>query len=128
MSKNDLKRSKALQAMTECDTLTAAATEAGISRTTLWEYLKDDDFCAALRAMKEQQVLRRADEAAESRRQALDTLRDLMTDTATPAKVRMDAARVLLDNASSDLRAAATISEAIIDRRNDRSFLDWGTI
>ena len=128
MSKNDLKRSKALQAMTECDTLTAAATKAGISRTTLWEYLKDDDFCAALRAMKEQQALRRADEAAEARRQALDTLRDLMTNTATPAKVRMDAARVLLDNASSDLRAAATISEAIIDRRNDRSFLDWGTI
>ena len=128
MSKNDLKRSKALQAMTECDTLTAAATKAGISRTTLWEYLKDDDFCAALRAMKEQQALRRADEAAEARRQALDTLRDLMQDEATPAKVRMDAARVLLDNASSDLRAAATISEAIIDRRNDRSFLDWGTI
>ena len=128
MSKNDLKRSKALQAMTECDTLTAAATEAGISRTTLWEYLKDDDFCAALRAMKEQQALRRADDAAGVRRAALDTLRDLMTDTATPAKVRMDAARVLLDSTSCDLRAADAVTGAIIDRRNDRSFMDLGMI
>ena len=40
MSKNDLKRSKALQAMTECDTLTAAATEAGITMFTSLDTVK----------------------------------------------------------------------------------------
>ena len=120
----DLKRERALQALTECDTLTAAAKAAGISRTTLWAYLKEQDFCGALRAMQEQQALQRAEDAATVRRQALDTLRDLMQDEATPAKVRMDAARVLLDNATGDLRAATAVYEAVINRHNERIFLD----
>ena len=117
----DQRREKALQALTECNTLTAAAAAAGISRTTLWQYLKEYDFCAALRAMSEQQKLQRAEAATAVRQMALDTLRDVMQDTKTPAKVRIEAAKVLLDNANGDLTEAWRVYDAVITRHKNNA-------
>lgn len=119
------RREMALAALTECDTLTAAAKQAGISRSTMWQYLKEREFCEQLRAMKEQHILERATAATSARQMALDTLTDVMG-PGMPPQVRVKAAKIVLDDANAAISAALAVYETAIDRYNSAGFLKSG--
>ena len=130
MKKNppmDNRREAALQALCECPTLTEAAKRAGIGRTTLWSYLRDREFCEALQAMREQAILERAATLAEVRQQAIDTLAEVMG-ADVPPQVRVNAAKVILDNANVAFDAAAEVMKAPVQRFNARGFIDMGEV
>lgn len=76
--------------------LTQAAKAAGITRRTMYTYMRNDDFLTAYRQMREQQAITRAEEMAVQREEALGTIRSLMTDTSQPGPVRLKAAATLL--------------------------------
>lgn len=115
---SDQRRESALCALAECSTITAAAKQAGISRTTLWSYFKDQDFCEQLRALKEARALERAETAADARRAALDTLTAVMNDSMVPPQIRISAAKILLEDANAAIQGESAVFDAVIGRYN----------
>lgn len=111
----DLNKAKALDALLTENTFTAAAEKAGISRRTLFEYMRKDlDFARAYRQQRQMIALERSEQAARERAEALQAIRDLMADTECPAAVRLRAAERLLDYATSgDAGQLSTAQDAI---------------
>ena len=71
----DAKKAEALAALSSARTLTEAAQLAGISRTTLWAYLKDKQFNDELQAFQTMRAWLRADQMEAARAEALEALR-----------------------------------------------------
>lgn len=117
-SMEEQRREAALQAITECKTLTAAADKAGLSRTTLWMYFKDRDFCERLRMLKEARALERAELATEARRVALDTLTAVMNDPAVSPQIRINAAKIMLEDANTAIQGEKAVFDDVIGRYN----------
>ena len=97
----DRNKERALIALMECRTLTAAAEAAGISRRTLYNYLTEDDaFASTYRDMVEQAQLEQFEQVEEIRKSARTTIRELMEDKGQPAAVRLKAASLVLEMAA----------------------------
>ena len=100
MAKNDLKKQAALAALADSSTLTEAAEKAGISRRTLYGYIRNDiDFSVAYKSLREQATLKAFDAAAEQRDQASKVVASIMNDEAQPGAVRLKAALSIIDKA-----------------------------
>lgn len=72
--RNEQKKAAALSALLECDTLSAAAARAGISRKTLYNYIREDhEFSRAYRGMTDQAAIEALErlEAQETRAAAV---------------------------------------------------------
>ena len=102
---------EALSALMSCDTLSAAAKEAGIDRRTLYGYLHDDEaFARAYQQKRELAALERAEQYREQRQQAVDVIVSIMNDESQPGAVRLKAAAQLLDAVSADVQRADKIA------------------
>lgn len=102
MAKNDLKKQAALAALAESSTLTEAAEKAGISRRTLYGYIREDiDFSVAYKSLQEQATLRAYDAAAERRAHASEVVESIMDDEMQPGAVRLKAALSIIDKADN---------------------------
>jgi AcrR family transcriptional regulator len=100
MSK-DQNKTRALAAMLENDTLTAAAAAAGISRKTLYNYIRDDEaFGAAYRAARDQIAIEQMEALNNGKDRATALLLQLMEDNAQPASIRIKAAQTILTAAT----------------------------
>lgn len=100
MAKSDLKKAAALAALAESNTLTEAAERAGISRRTLYGYIRDDvDFSVAYKSLQEQATLRAYEAAAARRDHASEVVEAIMDDAEQPGAVRLKAALSIIDKA-----------------------------
>ena len=100
MAKSDLKKAAALAALAESSTLTEAAEKAGISRRTLYGYIREDiSFSVAYKSMQEQATLRAYEAAAARRAHALEVVEAVMDDEEQPGAVRLKAALSIIDKA-----------------------------
>lgn len=99
----DAKKAEALAALSSARTLTEAAQLAGISRTTLWAYLKDKQFNDELQAFQTMRAWLRADQ--------MEALRAIMTDPEAPAASRVNAAQQILREAQRATDGAITANE-----------------
>ena len=100
MAKSDLKKQAALAALAESSTLTEAADKAGISRRTLYGYIREDiDFSVAYKSLQEQATLRAYDAAAARRDHASEVVEAIMDDVEQPGAVRLKAALSIIDKA-----------------------------
>lgn len=102
-------KTRALQAMLECPTITAAAKAADLSRQQLYNYLADKSFRDALRRQREAQALERAEALSAARETALKTLTSSMQDKDTPAAARILAAKEVLKQAAEADAAVTAI-------------------
>lgn len=107
----DAKKAEALAALSSARTLTEAAQMAGISRTTLWAYLKDKQFNDELQAFQTMRAWLRADSMEAARAEALEALRAIMTDPEAPAASRVNAAQQILREAQRATDGAITANE-----------------
>lgn len=117
MSK-DQTRARALAAMLECNTLTDAAKAAGISRKTLYTYIRTDDaFGVAYRAARDQLALEQMDALTDGRQRATALLLALLEDDTQPASVRIKAAQTILAAATKQQETAqgARIALPLLD-------------
>lgn len=98
MAKNEQKKTQALAALMDSGTLTEAAEKAGISRRTLYTYIREDhDFAKAYRGLQEAAATAAA-EAAESRyKEASSVVKSIMDDESQPAAIRLKAAQIILE-------------------------------
>ena len=107
---------KALHALAEHDTLTGAAEAAGLSRPTLYAYLRDKSFRERVQQQRSVLAIQRAEALSEARKAAIDCLTAIMQDDATPQGARVLAAKALLQQAAAaDEAADATIRSIDFD-------------
>lgn len=107
---------KALRALAENDSLTGAAEAAGLSRPTLYAYLRDKSFRERLQQQRAVMAVERAEALSEARKAATDCLTAIMQDEATPQGARVLAAKALLQQAAAaDEAADATIRSIDFD-------------
>lgn len=115
---NELKKDRALSAMLESTTLTEAAEKAGISRKTLYNYIRNNpDFGAAYRSARDQIVLEKMEALNSGADRATRLLLELMDDAEQPASIRMKAAQTLLTTAAKqhELARGAKMAEPLLD-------------
>lgn len=123
MAKSDLKKQAALAALAESNTLTEAAEKAGISRRTLYGYIREDiDFSVAYKSLQEQATLRAYDAAAARRDHASEVVEAIMDDMEQPGAVRLKAALSIIDKA--DKLEAEVYSLASTHVRANHSIFD----
>ncbi len=93
----DGKHAKALSALLTCPTKAAAAKEAGISDSTLRNYLADPEFQKEYKAAFGQLVTDATRQAQKALSPALSALRSIVEDESESAGSRIAAARSLLE-------------------------------
>ena len=109
MSKQQQKQN-ALDALLDSNTFTEAAEKAGISRKTLYNYMRTDtDFAQAYREARERLTLERLDAIENERQRAKDTILAIMDDAAQSSAVRLRAAQTILDAGQTIEKAADTL-------------------
>lgn len=110
-------KERALNALLNAPTLTSAAEMAGIDRRTLYNYLHNDSqFALEYKRQRQLKNIERAEQAANERETALNTIRDIMNDNSQPALIRLKAAEKLLEisdkgNAKQDSIASDIFNE-----------------
>ena len=108
----NLMKEKALAALLEFPTVTAAATAAGCTRQTIYSYLSDDTFRDALKRQREAQSLERAERLSAAREAAIKTVEEVMSDSGVPAAARVMAAKAVLQQAAEADQAADAVFKA----------------
>ena len=93
------KRQQAIAALLECGTVKDAAQIVGIGNATLFRWLQDSAFQEAYREAKRRVVEQAISRLQKVSSEAVDTLREIMTDTEKPASSRVTAARTILEMA-----------------------------
>lgn len=114
----DQNKARALEAMLSCNTLTEAASQAGISRKTLYNYIREDEaFGAAYRAACDQIALEQMESLNKSKERAMALLARLMEDEKQPASIRIKAAQTILTTAmrQQDIAGKAKTASAFPD-------------
>jgi hypothetical protein len=113
-------KQKVLAALLEFPTVTAAATAAGVTRQTVYNFMADDAFRDALKAQRQAQSLERAERLSAAREAAIKAVTDVMNDSDVPAAARVMAAKTVLQQAA-EVDAAV---EGIFKARDFES--KWG--
>lgn len=111
---------RAIVALTEYPTVTAAAEATNLSRRCLYNYLSDSDFRTALKHQREAQALERAEALSAAREAATTAIIEMLNDKSTPPAARLVAAKTLL-------AAADEADKQVTSILNSRDFdSSWG--
>jgi len=108
------KQRKAIEALLITGEVSAAATEAGVSRVTLYRWLRQPVFTAAVRAAEARALDELSRLLVRLGRSAATTLATAMNDPATPAATRVRAADVVLARLLQ-LRELATLDARVTE-------------
>ena len=93
------KQSKAIDALVSCDTVEGACKVAGVSKSTIYRYMKDPAFDKELKAAKRQLVNRAILRLQQTTGDAARALAEICRDKDAPASSRVTAAKAILDGA-----------------------------
>ena len=116
-------RDKALTALLDSTTLTEAAEKAGISRKTLYNYLRTDlDFARAYRDAREQLTIEHLEAIEAERQRAKQVIAEIMDDTTQPSAVRLKAAQIILNAAGTAADKVEAIAEHNVNVNSGFSF------
>lgn len=123
------KQELALRAVLSHPTLKEAALAAGISETTLWRYMQDEEFSKRLREARRDAVSHAVIRLQRASSDAVTVLRDLMMKDDAPASARITAARTVLDYSMravemDELRARIDQLEEFIRAKQEEDALD----
>lgn len=127
MSRNvtDIRKSKAILALLSQPTIEAAAQEVGVTRKTLHQWLKDDDFKTKLQEAKKETVGHVTMRLRVSMSEAIDTLIEVMRDPESSANARVSAAKTILESGLKaheleDLATKLEVMEQQIHRMKEK--------
>ncbi len=93
------KQAKAVEALVSCDTVEGACKAAGVSKTTMYRYLRDPIFDQELKNAKRQLVNRAILRLQQTTGDAARALAEICRDKEAPASARVTAAKAILDGA-----------------------------
>jgi ACT domain-containing protein len=93
------KKLKAIEALIACDTIDEACTVCGISRTTMYRYLKEPLFDKELKVAKRQLINRAILRLQQTCGDATRALAEICRDKKAPPSSRVSAAKEILSSA-----------------------------
>ena len=96
-------------------TVEAAAAKIGIGKRTIFDRMKSDEFRAAYINAKADLLRKTTAALVESSLEAVETIREVMHDTNAAGAVRLQAARVILENAARFSEAVAKVDEKAVE-------------
>lgn len=115
MAKNEQKKAQALAALMESSTLTEAAEKAGISRRSLYSYIREDnDFARAYRSLQEVTATAAAETAEARAAEASSVVKSIMDDEAQPAAIRLKAAQIILETSAKRREKLEAITQKAV--------------
>jgi len=115
-------KERALAALLDAPTFTAAAEQAGLSRRTIYSYLRSDpDFAMAFKQQRQLRELEAAERAAALHQDALDAIRDVMVNGES-GMVKLKAAQQLLSIADDGISTQRRIAGDLWDIHSGLSF------
>ena len=125
------KQERALQAVLSHPTLKEAALAAGISETTLWRYMQDEEFSRRLREARRDALSHAVTRLQQAAGEAVTVLHDLMIKNDVPPAARRSAASTILDYAfradeHENLKGRIEELEKRILRKQEEDALDRG--
>ena len=91
------KQDAAIVALLSQKTMKAAARSAGVNEVTLWRWLQDSDFQAAYTKARHETVKQAIARLQQNASQAVDTLKEVMTNKKALDFARVSAAKAILD-------------------------------
>ena len=98
LTSEEIRKAAALQALISSASITEAATKAKISRKTIYGYMHNDPtFLLEYRNAKRLQFREISDRLGDTATMATDTILSIMNDSETPAAVKLQSAKLLLD-------------------------------
>ena len=113
MASSEQMKAKARAALLECNTLTEAADKAGISRKTLYNYMKmDPTFAAEYQEAQERLALEEMGTVAKDRAEARAVIVEIMNNSELSPVVRLKAAASLYGIAATQQSRIDTIMAA----------------
>ena len=113
MASSEQMKAKARAALLECNTLTEAADKAGISRKTLYNYMKTDPtFAAEYKEAQERLALEEMGTIAKDRAEARAVIVEIMNNSELSPVVRLKAAASLYGIAATQQARIDTIMAA----------------
>jgi len=113
MASSEQMKAKARAALLECNTLTEAADKAGISRKTLYNYMKTDPtFAAEYKEAQERLALEEMGTVAKDRAEARAVIVEIMNNSELSPVVRLKAAASLYGIAATQQARIDTIMTA----------------
>ncbi len=118
---------KVIQAILTSDTMEKASEQAGVSRGTLYRWLKEDLFKNELKKARQQLVEQSGLKLQRAMGQAIKTLLEICKDKDATAGARVSAARSILENAfkvadSEELEEKVRRLEEMVKRLSHRMF------
>jgi len=93
------KMEAAIAALLTAPTIAAAAHAVGVSEITLWRWLQREEFQVRYREAKSQAVAQSIARLQQVSGEAVETLREVMANTESPASSRVAAAKAVLEMA-----------------------------
>ena len=90
-------KERAIAALLTEPTLQAAADRAGISYTTLWRYMQQDDFQRAYRSARRDALAQATARLQAVATEAVEALRDVLNNARYSPYARVQAAKAILD-------------------------------
>ncbi|MBQ3669058.1 MAG: hypothetical protein II920_07520 [Clostridia bacterium] len=124
MSKMDERKAAALEALLNSNSYSEAARMAGLSRRTLFDYLHNDmAFAEAYADARNALALERAEELAKKRKQAEQTIMDVMANGENDF-AKLQAARTIIDMADKAAAKADSVAAENIQYCDPGAVLD----
>lgn len=112
-SSMEQRKARALEALLTSATYTEAAEKAGISRKTLYNYIRQDtEFGEAYKETRDQAIIALMDMLNAGKERATRLLLEIMDDADQPAGLRMRAAQAILSAAEKQQELAQRIQVA----------------
>ena len=93
------KQEQAIAALLSEPTICAAAKHIGVNEATLYRWLQHEEFQTSYRQARRESVTQAIAGLQQACGEAVQTLREIMTDSEAPASSRVTAARAVLDTA-----------------------------
>jgi|SRR5437764_7033234 len=112
------KQEQTIAALLTCDSITAAVAGCGVAEATIHRWLKDVTFQTAYREARRAVVQHAITQVQRATGEAVETLRNVMQDSESPASARVSAAKAILETAVKgieidDLEARIATLEAL---------------
>lgn len=123
MKSNDITKDKILQALTVASDISEASELAGVSRKTIYAYLKDDEFILAYRNIKRVQIRDISEKMNEGAYRAFERLLDIIDNSKVPYQVQLQACVKMLELYQKFVKLETNINQATLTDNNTLDIL-----
>ena len=106
-------KERVLNALLDAPTLTAAAEAAGVSRRSVYNLLREENFAEAFQRQRIARAVEREEALTKQREEAIRVVQQIMLDSREPGAVRLKAAAKLLEEAHAAQVAVDGISKSL---------------